>query len=139
MQEKKSPEGNIQENENKLSSEENKNIVSIFNASNGPLGGQNDSDTSMDKELKNVYISNWLICCFMCTSRKRNLNKILFEEGSKLITQRLEIMNMFNELHLIEVIRKKLGIEEKGLNMSDRCKDHLQIYNMNNNYKTIEN
>ena len=36
-------------------------------------------------------------------------------------------------------MQKKLGIEAKGMNMSDRCKDNLQIYYMNNNYKTITN
>ena len=132
---------NIQDNINKLSIEENKNVLSIYNGSVDPLENQNGAvtDTSNEKDLKNIYISNWLICCFWCSSRKRNVNKVLFEEGSKLITERLDIMNMFNDLYIIGIMQQKLGIDAQGMNMSDRCKNNLQIYNMNNGYKTIEN
>ena len=141
LQEQNIRNENIQDNINKLSIEENKNVLSIYNGSVDPLENQNDAvtDTSNEKDLKNIYISNWLICCFWCSSRKRNVNKVLFEEGSKLITERLDIMNMFNDLYIIGIMQQKLGIDAKGMNMSDRCKNNLQIYNMNNGYKTIEN
>ena len=141
LQEQNIRNENIQDNINKLSIEENKNVLSIYNGSVDPLENQNGAvtDTSNEKDLKNIYISNWLICCFWCSSRKRNVNKVLFEEGSKLITERLDIMNMFNDLYIIGIMQQKLGIDAKGMNMSDRCKNNLQIYNMNNGYKTIEN
>ena len=141
LQEQNIQNENIQDNINKLSIEENKNVLSIYNGSVDPLENQNGAvtDTSNEKDLKNIYISNWLICCFWCSSRKRNVNKVLFEEGSKLITERLDIMNMFNDLYIIGIMQQKLGIDAKGMNMSDRCKNNLQIYNMNNGYKTIEN
>ena len=141
LQEQNIQNENIQDNINKLSIEENKNVLSIYNGSVDPLENQNGAvtDTSNEKDLKNIYISNWLICCFWCSSRKRNVNKVLFEEGSKLITERLDIMNMFNDLYIIGIMQQKLGIDAKGMNMSDRCKNSLQIYNMNNGYKTIEN
>ena len=92
---------------------------------------------SHDSEnLKNVYINNCLICCFWCTRRKNNMNRILFEEGSKIITKRLDILNMFNHLYTIELIQKKLGIENEGINMSNRCKKNLKIYYNNNPIKT---
>ncbi len=141
LQEQNIQNENIQDNINKLSIVENKNVLSIYNGSVDPLENQNGAvtDTSNEKDLKNIYISNWLICCFWCSSRKRNVNKVLFEEGSKLITERLDIMNMFNDLYIIGIMQQKLGIDAKGMNMSDRCKNNLQIYNMNNGYKTIEN
>ena len=141
LQEQNIQNENIQDNINKLSIEENKNVLSIYNGSVDPLENQNGAvtDTSNEKDLKNIYISNWLICCFWCSSRKRNVNKVLFEEGSKLITERLDIMNMFNDLYIIGIMQQKLGIDAKGVNMSDRCKNNLQIYNINNGYKTIEN
>jgi len=46
---------------------------------------------------------------------------------------------MFSHLYVIELMQKKFGIEPKGMNMSDNCKNNLQIYNLNNNYKSIEN
>ena len=125
-----------QTNENKVSSDENKNIISIQNI---PLGNDNDNNDYNEKDLKTIYINNWLICCFWCTSKKRNVNRILFEEGSKILTLRLDIMNMFEHLYIIEVIQKKLGVEAKGINMSSNCKNNLQIYINNNDYKTLEN
>ena len=131
---------NVRINDNKLSIEENRNMVNnIYNVNNEHLGTMNDNITTSEKDLTNVYINNWLICCFWCSNRKKNINKILFEEGSRIVTKRLDILAMFDHFYVIEIMQKKLGIEAKGMNMSDRCKDNLQIYYMNNNYKTITN
>ena len=131
---------NIKINDNKLSIEENRNMVNnIYNVNNEHLGTMNDNITTSEKDLTNVYINDWLICCFWCSNRKKNINKILFEEGSRIVTKRLDILAMFDHFYVIEIMQKKLGIEAKGMNMSDRCKDNLQIYYMNNNYKTITN
>ena len=88
--------------------------------------------------MKNVYINNWLICCFWCTSKKKNINKVLFEEGSKLITERLDILNIFNRLYINEIIEKNLGIGTKDLDMSDKCKYYIRFVKSNNNFKTWE-
>ena len=131
---------NPQSNEHKLSIEEDKNMMSIYSVQKEEEVRNNiETYDSTDKELKNVYINNWLICCFWFTSRKKNVNKVLFEEGSKLISERLDILNMFNHFYIIELVQKKLGVEARGINMSDTCKNNLQIYNSNNNYKYIEN
>ena len=39
---------------------------------------------------------------------------------------------MFIDLNIIETIQKQFGIEVRGKNMSNRCKNNLRIYNMNN-------
>jgi hypothetical protein len=132
------PNEKLKNNENKISFEENKKI-NIINKSNEIPGTANNKNISSDMNLKNVYINNWLVCCFWCVNRKKNVNKVLFEEGSKLITERLDLLNMFSHLYIIELIQKKLGIEAKGMNMSNHCKNNLQIVNLNNNYKSIEN
>ena len=139
LQEQNIQNENIQDNGNKLSFEENKNIASIYNVPNDSLANQNGTDIPAEKDLKKVYINNLLIFCFWCTSRKKNINKLLFEEGSKLLTERLDIMNMFNDLYIVGIMQQKLGIESNGMNMTDRFKNNLQIYNMNNNYKAIDN
>ena len=127
--------------ENKLSLEENKNIFSIDNKTNEPafqdipykLTSGNKSN-----KLQNVYINNWLICCFWCTPRKKNVNKVLFEEGSRILTQRLDILNMFNHFYIMELMQKNMGIELKDMDMSDICKYGVEIANANNNFKIIE-
>ena len=127
------PKENIQNIENRLSIDENKNIMSIYNAPNEPVASHNDTINSSDKELKSVYINNWLICCFWCSNRKKNVNKVLILEGSKLITDIFDILIIFSQFYVIELLHKKFGIEPKGMNMSDNCKNILQIY------KSIEN
>ena len=123
---------------NKLNNEEDKNIISIDNRLNELSSIANETNMSINKELKNVYINNWLICCFWCTSKKKNINKVLFEEGSKLITERLDILNIFNRLYINEIIEKNLGIGAKDLDMSDKCKYYIRFVKSNNNFKTWE-
>jgi hypothetical protein len=66
------------------------------------------------------------------------LNRILFEEGSKIITKRLDIMNMFNKLYVVEIMKKNLGIEYRGMSMTSNCKNSIKNYNMNNDFKDVE-
>ena len=134
--------GNSQNGENKLSADDDKNVVSIYNDANEFLEIENETHFSELRELKNVYINNFLVCCFWCTTKKSNVNKILFEEGSKLLTQKLDILNMFQRLYAVEIMQKKYGIEAKGKDMSTNCKKALHVYNVNNiknnNHKTSE-
>ena len=139
LKEQISPNDNAPSNDNKLSIEENKIVNNISSLNNIHLGSDSDTVQTSEKDLTSVYINDWLIWCFWCSSRKKNINKILFEEGSRIVTKRLDILAMFDHFYVIEIMQKKLGIEAKGMNMSDRCKDNLQIYYMNNNYKTITN
>ena len=141
LKEQISPKENAPSNDNKIFLEKNKIISdNIHNINNKNLRTNTDNVNISEKDLTNIYINNWLICCFWCSSRKKNVNKILFDEGSKIITQRLDILAMFNHFYVIEIMQKKLGIEARGMNMSDNCKEILQIYNTsNNNYKTINN
>ena len=78
-----------------------------------------------DSNLKSLYINSWAIPCFWCTSKKKNVNKILFEEGNKIITQRLDIMNMFNHLYMSEIIQQKLGLEVRDMEMTEDFKNSL--------------
>ena len=127
------PNEKSKNNENKISFEENKKI-NIINKSNEIPGTANNKNISSDMNLKNVYINNWLVCCFWCVNRKKNVNKVLFEEGSKIITQKLDILNMFNHMYMNEIIEQKLEIEAKEVMMSDICRYNLQVIKRNNLY-----
>ena len=131
----------IHSNNNKLSFEENenKNIISIENKANVQSPRDTTNIIANERKLKNLYINNWLICCFWCTSRKKNINKVLFEEGSRLLTQRLDILNMFNHFYVMELMQKNLEVELKDMPMSDTCKNCIQLVNAYNNFKIIEN
>jgi hypothetical protein len=119
--------------ENRVSfHENNEDDIAIYNMDNEQNKNKKSSvskKVTTEQDLKNVYISNFLICCFSCTTMEKNMNKILLREGSKILTERLDIVNMFYYLYTIETIRKKLKIEAKGVDMSDNCLNNLQIYN----------
>ena len=138
LNEQNIPNENIKVSENKLSLNENKNKIDIYNVADDPLGTNNETSNSLDADLKNIYINYLFICCFWCSSKKRNLNRILFEEGSKIITKRLDIMNMFNKLYVVEIMQKNLGIEYRGMSMTSNCKNSIKNYNMNNDFKDVE-
>ena len=127
LKEQNTQEQNVPNNENKLSLDENKNIISVNNIPNEPIITVNDANISEDEDLRKVYINNWLICCFWFTNKKKNLNRVLFEEGSKIITERLDINNMFNHLFIAEIVQKKIGVEARGINMSENCISNLPI------------
>ena len=127
LKEQNTQEQNVPNNENKLSVDENKNIISVNNIPNEPIITVNDANISEDEDLRKVYINNWLICCFWFTNKKKNVNRVLFEEGSKIITERLDIMNMFNHLFIAEIVQKKIGVEARGINMSENCISNLPI------------
>ena len=39
---------------------------------------------------------------------------------------------MFHHLYVVEIMQIKLGIEPKGMKMSDKNVNNLEIYNLNN-------
>ena len=119
--EKKLPVENI---ENTLKDENtNQNIENKKN---------NYLNLSTEQNLKNVYINTWLICCFWLTSKKRNINKVLFEEGSLMLTQRLDILNLFNNVYISEILQKKMGIEARDADMTDGCKSYINFIHEQN-------
>ena len=119
--EKKLPVENI---ENTLKDENtNQNIENKKN---------NYLNLSTEQNLKNVYINNWLICCFWLTSKKRNINKVLFEEGSLMLTQRLDILNLFNNVYISEILQKKMGVEARDADMTDKCKSYINFIHEQN-------
>jgi hypothetical protein len=128
MKDEKSEQKLAMNDENKLSLEEKEKTSKIENGLNNI---NNIDEASDNKNLRSLYINNWLICCFWCTSRKKNVNKLLFEEGSKILTQRLDIVNIFNQLYINEIMHKKLGTVPEDIDMSERCKYYLQIINEN--------
>ena len=80
-----------EENQNpddKSSRNEDNSMMNVDNKFNELLSIGNNSNISTERELKNIYINNWLICCFNFSSRKKNINKALLEEGYKIVTKK---------------------------------------------------
>ena len=62
--------------------------------------------------------SIWLYCL----SSKTNMEKVIFDEGTKLISKNLDIMNIFDKLYLIEKIQKNVNVDLEYMDMTERFK-----------------
>ena len=57
-----------------------------------------------------------------CLSSKTNMEKVIFDEGTKLISKNLDIMNIFDKLYLIERIQKNVNVDLEYMDMTERFK-----------------
>ena len=83
--------------------------------------------SKVNDDNKGTIINNikMNICCYYCLSKKTNMDVNLLEEGMKLLTRRLDIMNIFTRIYQDEILQKKLLKESLSIPMSKSC-----IYNI---------
>ena len=65
------------------------------------------------------------VCCYCFLSKNKSIDVNLLDEGMKIITEKLDIMNLFVKLYGEEKIQEKLLIDLEGIQMSKEC-----IYNL---------
>ena len=63
--------------------------------------------------------------CFICLRKKKNIQNILIDEGMKLVSEYLDIINMFKRAFLEEQLFQKYDINGEK-EMSDECKNKIQ-------------
>ena len=69
-----------------------------------------------------------LYLCFLCIRKKKNVQNILLNEGMKIIIEKLDILNIFKKMNLLDKTQDK-NIDET-IDLSDECKKCLDdIYN----------
>ena len=67
--------------------------------------------------------------CFICIRKRKNYQNFLIDEGMNLISQNLDILNLFVKMHLQEKFFQNHKNEDI-IEMTDECKNNLQ--NLNN-------
>ena len=79
------------------------------------------------------------IFCYYFLRKKKNMNVNLLDEGMKVISERLDIMNIFIKLYQDEKVHEKFKFKSEGIKMSSDCINNLDIIkkindnNRNNN------
>lgn len=63
--------------------------------------------------------------CFFCTRKRKNIQNALIDEGMNMISEKLDIINLFIKLHRDEIIQEKIN-KEDIIEMSDKCKIDIQ-------------
>ena len=64
-------------------------------------------------------------CCFLCVRKRKNLQNVLLDEGMKVITEKLDIMNLFKKIYRDEKLQEKEMVSSDSIEMSDECKENL--------------
>ena len=64
--------------------------------------------------------------CFCCVRKRENFGNALLDEAMGLITDKLDIYNMFRNFYFIHDIKTKWNYEYKDFEMSTKCKHKLQ-------------
>ena len=67
----------------------------------------------------------WLYICFLCVRRRKIIQNVLLDEGMNIISNKLDIFNIFDSLCMEEKINEKLWKHE-CIEMSDECKARLE-------------
>ena len=56
----------------------------------------------------------------------------MLEEGSKVLTQRLDVLNLFNNVYISEILQKKMGVEAREADMTDGSKSYINFIHEQN-------
>ena len=69
----------------------------------------------------------YIYSCFLCVRKRKILVNFLLDEGIKVITQKLDILNIFRRIYLDEKIHKEMDNKYEFIEMSDNCKIKFNI------------
>ena len=121
---------NIKQNSNNIY------MNNIYNR-NEPDSNEIIKDGKSDIDNGNNFIDKIEICplCLFCLNKKKNIKKVLFEEGNEFVSTNLDIMNIFDKLFLVEKMQKNLNLESNYIEMSEKCKHRID--NIRNNLYKI--
>jgi hypothetical protein len=92
----------------------------------------NNSDNSEENERRKGNIISQikvnkacLYLCFCCIRRRKTIHNFLLDEGMNIISEKIDIFNIFDKMYKDEEIREKVLLN-KIIEMSDDCKLKLK-------------
>ena len=89
-----------------------------------------NKETNKDCENKNIidkvnFSKVDKFVCFFCIRKRKNLQNILIDEGMELVSEYLDVINIFKRAHLENKLLGKIDNED-FIEMSDECKKGVQ-------------
>lgn len=90
-----------------------------------------ESENNNQKIVNKIKINKaCLYCCFLFARKRTNLDNILLDEALNIISEKLDIFNLFDKIYKVEQIKEK--VEENALYevMSKDCK--IKLLSVNN-------
>ena len=88
-----------------------------------------NKDNENKRIIRKVKVNKFCTyLCFLCVRKRKNIQNVLLDEGMKIITEKLDIMNLFKKLYIDEKIQENTKIKDITIEMSDECKEKVQNY-----------
>ena len=115
------PIGSINVNESNELNNLKKDQVEIYKKNSDTFG--------KEAIIKNIKMN---ICCYCFLRKKTSIDVNLLDEGLKIITKRLDIMNIFTKIYQDEKIQEKYLTKSIIIPMSDKCIYNLDIIRKEN-------
>ena len=85
-----------------------------------------DKITSNGNIISKIRITRARIyLCFCCARKRKKIHNYLLDEGMRIISEKVDIFNIFDKMYKDEEITEKVVIN-KTIEMSDKCKLKLQ-------------
>ena len=110
--------------QNELKDKNSKNFLDEENKKN-----KNKKKIKVVKKIK--FRSFCVYCCICCLRKRKIIQNVLIQEGMKIISENLDIFNIFNRLIKGKKVKESLIKEkEETIKMSDDCQKKMkEIYN----------
>ena len=94
-------------------------------------------DTPIHKKKLIKKLDTNVFCtyfCFCCSRKRENFANALLDEAMGIITEKLDIYNIFRNMYYIDDVKMKSNYEYEDFEISDECKEKLKeisskIYN----------
>ena len=88
---------------------------------------QNNSKRSVIKKINHNKFC--LYFCFCCVRKRKNIENLLIDEGMKIVTEKLDLMNLFKILYKEEKNQTNSDTKFEVIEMSEECIIGLQKLN----------
>ena len=107
----------------------NKNVKIRFNLNENNMS----QETKREEEriIDKIRMARcWVYCCFCYARRRKIIQNILLDEGMNIISEKLDIFNIFEQLYKNEYNPEKEKTKKTDIvEMSDSCTFKLNSYN----------
>ena len=85
-----------------------------------------DTERDNRRKINKIKLSKVdIYLCFFCARKRQNIQNALIDEGMNMISEKLDIINLFIKIHRDEIIQEKMN-KEDIIEMSDKCKRDIQ-------------
>ena len=77
--------------------------------------------------INNVHLNKFLVhICFCCIRKRNNLQNILLDESMSLLSEKLDIINIFKMMCLGEELKQKYKFDNSMIHLSKECINSLK-------------